>query len=115
MSTIVIWVSDIQRSVNFYSAIFEDSHPLVTESFASTSGFGNEVLIHLLPEEHRSQPTLGADNPIKPVFTIYSIDKARLAAGRTGGRFSSDIQEHEFQRYVDGNDPDGHVIQLRES
>ena len=115
MSTIVLWVSDLDKSVNFYSALFDDKSPYRTPSFASVSGQGNEVLIHLLPEEYRSEPTLGEDNPIKPVFEVMSIDAARLAAGRNGGRIKSEVIEHGSSRYADGNDPDGNVIQVRES
>jgi predicted enzyme related to lactoylglutathione lyase len=115
MTTVVIWVSDLDRSVNFYSALFEDNAPYRLAEFASVSGLGNEVLIHLLPEQYRSEPTLGEDNPIKPVFDVHSIDKARLAAGRTGGRIKSEVSEHNNWTYADGNDPDGNIIQVRES
>ena len=114
MTTVVLWVSDLDRSVTFYSALFEDNSPYRTEGFASVSGFGNEVLLHLLPEEYRSEPTLGEDNPIKPVFDVQSLDKARLAAGRSGGRIKSEIMEHNNWSYADGNDPDGNIIQVRE-
>ena len=114
MTTVVIWVSDLDKSVAFYSALFEAKHPYVTEGFASVSGNGNEVLIHLLPEQYRSEPTLGEDNPIKPVFDVQSIDKARLAAGRTGGKIKSEVMEHNNWTYADGNDPDGNIIQVRE-
>ncbi len=114
MTTVVLWVSDLDRSVTFYSALFEDNSPYRTEGFASVSGFGNEVLLHLLPEEYRQQPTLGEDNPIKPVFDVQSLDKARLAAGRSGGRIKSEIMEHNNWSYADGNDPDGNIIQVRE-
>jgi predicted enzyme related to lactoylglutathione lyase len=115
MTAVVIWVSDLERSVNFYSALFEDNSPYRSAEFASVTGLGNEVIIHLLPEKHRSEPTLGEDNPIKPVFDVHSIDKARLAAGRTGGRIRSEVSEHNNWTYADGNDPDGNIIQVRES
>ena len=115
MTTVVIWVSDLERSVSFYSALFEDNSPYRSSEFASVSGLGNEVLIHLLPEQYRSEPTLGEDNPIKPVFEVLSIDKARLAAGRTGGRIKSEVSEYNNWSYADGNDPDGNIIQGRES
>lgn len=114
MTTVVLWVSDLDRSITFYSALFEDNSPYRTEGFASVSGFGNEVLLHLLPEEYRSEPSLGEDNPIKPVFDVQSLDKARLAAGRSGGRIKSEIMEHNNWSYADGNDPDGNIIQVRE-
>jgi catechol 2,3-dioxygenase-like lactoylglutathione lyase family enzyme len=110
MTTIVLWVSNLEKSVDFYKSLFEDAHPYVSETFASVGNANNEVLIHLLPEEYRSEPTLGEDNPIKPVFTIDSIEKAKLAAGH----IKSDTNEYESWRYADGNDPDGNVIQVRE-
>ena len=114
MSTVVIWVSDLEKSVNFYSALFEDNSPYRSPEFASVQGLGNEALIHLLPEQYRSEPTLGEDNPIKPVFDVQSIDKARLAAGRTGGKIKREVMEHNTWTYADGNDPDGNIIQVRE-
>jgi predicted enzyme related to lactoylglutathione lyase len=114
MTTIVLWVSDLERSVKFYSAIFEAKRPYVTEGFASVEGTGNEVLIHLLPEEYRSEPTSGEDNPMKPVFEVVSIDKAKLAAGSNGGKIKSEVQEYGAWKYSDGQDPDGNIIQVRE-
>lgn len=114
MTTIVLWVSDLEKSVGFYAALFEDNSPYKSEGFASVSGLGNEVLLHLLPEEYRTELIMGEDNPIKPVFDVHSIDKARLAAGRTGGRIKSDVKEHNNWSYADGNDPDGNIIQVRE-
>lgn len=114
MTTIVLWVSNIERSINFYSAVFEDKRPYVSEGFASVEGNGNTVLIHLLPEEYRGEPTSGEDNPIKPVFEVQSIDRARLAAGSHGGKIMAEVQEHGAWKYSDGFDPDGNVIQVRE-
>ena len=92
MSTVVLWVSDLERSVSFYAALFEDNAPYRSTEFASVQGLGNEVLIHLLPEQYRSEPSMGEDNPIKP-----------------------DVMEHNNWTYADGNDPDGNIIQVRES
>jgi predicted lactoylglutathione lyase len=114
MTTAVIWVSNIDASVKFYQALFEDKHPYVTPEFASVSDANNEVLLHLLPEQYRGQPVAGEENPIKPVFTVKSLELAKLAAGRSGGSVQREVQEHESWRYADGKDVDGHVIQLRE-
>ena len=114
MTTIVLWVSNLEKSVSFYKALFEDQHPYLSETFASVSNSNNEVLLHLLPEQYRAEPTLGEENPIKPVFTLQNIDQARLAAGQNGGHIRRETSEHEPWRYSDGNDPDGHVIQIRE-
>ena len=114
MSTVVIWVSSLEKSVNFYSALFEDNSPYRSPEFASVQGLGNEIFMYLIPEKYPSESTLGADNPIKPIFDVLSIDKARLAAGRTGGKIKSELMEHNNWTYADGNDPDGNIIQVRE-
>ena len=112
MTTIVLWVSDLNKSVAFYSDLFEASNPYLSEEFASVSGLGNEVLLHLLPEQYRSEPSIGEENPIKPVFKIQSIDKARAIATKHNCSFKAEIMQHGSRTYVDGVDPDGHVIQV---
>ncbi len=114
MTTVVLWVSNLEKSVKFYRALFDCQTPYVSEAFASVSNRENEVLLHLMPVEHRSEPSLGENNPIKPVFEVPSIAKAQLAAGQNGGHIKSQTQEHEAWVYADGNDPDGNVIQVRE-
>jgi len=112
MSTIVLWVSDINKSSAFYADLFNSTAPYITEEFASIAGNGNEVLIHLLPEEFRSSPSIGEENPIKPVFSVPSISAARAAASRHGCSFKENIMQHGTRSYLDGLDPDGHVIQI---
>lgn len=115
MTTIVLWVSDLTKSVDFYKALFGADHVYATGEFASVAGNGNEVLLHLVPEQYRGQASIGENNPIKPVFTVNSIEQAKLAAGQNGGRIKPESFEHESWRYADGTDPDGHVIQVREN
>jgi catechol 2,3-dioxygenase-like lactoylglutathione lyase family enzyme len=107
MSAVVIWVADLAKSVAFYSALFETSDCYLSDGFASVKGGGNEVLLHLLPEQYRSEPTLGEDNPIKPIFEVDQIaDFAELLRG--------EIATHDDWNYADLADPDGHIIQIRE-
>ena len=112
MSTIVLWVSDLNNTAAFYADLFETNSPYVTEGFASVAGNGNEVLLHLLPEQYRSEPSIGEDNPIKPVFTVSSIQAARQVAAKHYCSFKEDVMQHGSRNYVDGVDPDGHVIQV---
>ena len=114
MTTVVLWVSDLTKSVAFYKALFGAQHAYESAEFASAEGGGNEVLLHLVPEKYRGEASLGEDNPIKPVFTVASIEQAKLEAGQNGGRIKPEVMEHEPWRYADGTDPDGHIIQVRE-
>ena len=114
MSVAVIWVSNLERSIAFYEALFSTKSDYVSDGFASVAGGGNEVLLHLLPEEYRAEPSYGEANPIKPVFEVASIHDARSAASAHGGSLRDDSNTHGEWTYVDGNDPDGHVIQVRQ-
>lgn len=112
MSTAVIWVADLKKSANFYKDLFEADEYYLTEGFASVSGLGNQVLLHLLPEQYRSEPSIGEQNPIKPVFNVNSIDSFRAVASKHGCSFKAEAQTHGEVTYLDGLDPDGHVIQV---
>jgi len=112
VSTIVLWVSDLNKSVEYYKDLFLAEAPYVSKEFASVRGLGNEVLLHLLPEEYRAEPSYGELNPIKPVFSIDSIERAREVANNHGTTFKSEVMEHNGVNYLDGTDPDGHVIQI---
>jgi hypothetical protein len=59
-----------------------------------------------LPEQYRFEPSLGEDNPIKPIFEVESIeDFASLLRG--------EVAVYGEWRYADLADPDGHIIQIR--
>ena len=62
-------------------------------------------------------PKRRTDTPIKLVFPISSIAKARAAAILCGGEFNSPEREWKFQgsRVCDGQDPEGNVVQVREN
>jgi catechol 2,3-dioxygenase-like lactoylglutathione lyase family enzyme len=103
-----LWVADLARSVAFYAELFQTNESYLSEGFASVKGDGNEVLLHLLPEQYRSEPSLGEDNPIKPIFEVESIeDFSSLLRG--------DVAVYGEWRYADLADPDGHIIQIRQA
>lgn len=112
MTRVVIWVSDLSQSVSFYKDLFETDSAYLTETFASVSNTENEVLLHLLPEQYRSEPTLGEANPIKPVFSVSSIEHAKAVGLKHGTSFKAEAIVHGDFKYLDGTDPDRHVIQV---
>ena len=114
MSVAVIWVSNLERSIAFYEALLSGVRENVAENYAGVRAGANEVLLHLLPEEYRAEPSYGENNPIKPVFTIANIDAARGAIASHAGSLRDDSQTYGEWTYVDGADPDGHVIQVRQ-
>ena len=112
MTTVVIWVADLEKSAQYYKDLFQCHDYYLVDGFASVAGSGNEVLLHLLPEQYRAEPSIGSDNPIKPVFQIDSAEQARTVAQLHGTSFSANVQQHGQSGYLDGLDPDGHVIQV---
>lgn len=107
MSVTVIWVSDLENSVAFYRALFQTDESSASGEFASVKRGINEVLLHLLPEQYRSEPSLGEDNPIKPVFEVERISD--FAAQLRG-----EPAKYDGWLYADLADPDGHIIQIRQ-
>lgn len=103
----VIWVSDLEESVDFYAKLFAAADSYISDGFASVKNGDNEVLLHLLPEEYRAEPSLGEMNPIKPIFELDSIDAF-------SNLFRGEVVQYGDWRYADLVDPDGHVIQIRE-
>lgn len=112
MTTVVLWVADLNRSVDFYKDLFQAQNYYLADGFASVSGSGNEVLLHLAPEQYRDEVSIGEDNPIKPVFSVLNIDLAREVAAKHHCAFKEETMVHNAKTYMDGQDPDGHVIQV---
>lgn len=112
MTTIVLWVSDLIRSAEFYKDLFEAESYYLTDGFASATGSGNEVLLHLAPAAYRDEVSLGADNPMKPVFKVQNVELVREVAKKHNCEFRAESTQHNGRHYLDGQDPDGHVIQV---
>lgn len=101
MSIAVIWVSDLEQSIDFYQSLLKGRVADRSDEFANVSNDHNEVLLHLLPAEYRDEPSYGENNPIKPVFIV------------DGPRGDKPVQTYGDWNYQDLADPDGHIIQLR--
>ena len=114
MSVVVIWCSNLARSAEFYQAVLEGERAHESNEFVSVSAAGNEVLLHLLPEQYRDEPSYGAENPIKPVFEVASLSNAAEAAMAAGGSIPGEQAIYGDWEYLDAIDPDGHVIQFRQ-
>ena len=118
MSTIVLWVSDINRQANFYSALLEA--PIISKSdeFCAVGDEKNSVLLHLLPEQFRVQPgslvPVQEEVAIKPVFTVASIEDAVARATINEIRTLGEAKSYNGIAYLDCIDPEGNVIQISE-
>jgi len=120
MSRIVLWVSDLNHQAEFYSALLAAPISSGGPEFAEVSDGQNAVLIHLLPEHHRTSVTAGQvaqvreEAAIKPVFIVRDIDAAQLRVEKYNIRFGSRKNIYGDIAYLDCIDPEGNVIQLSE-
>jgi catechol 2,3-dioxygenase-like lactoylglutathione lyase family enzyme len=120
LSTIVLWVSDLEAQSNFYASLFDVDAPTVQGDFVAISSDLNTVLLHLLPAEYAAQTPLTSqlsvneEAAIKPVFTVDSIEAARARTSHTFASFRENLGQYGEYKYLDVIDPEGNVIQIQE-
>ena len=121
MTKIVLWVSDFDAQIEFYSALFDVENCYRVEGFAEITDGVNSVLLHQLPLEYRAITPLTAQLPtldevaIKPVFTVASIAEAKSRVGNSFASFSEASNSFGAFTYQDVIDPEGNVIQLQQA
>lgn len=115
----VIFTGDRDRLVKFYQAVTEWSVRSSDDTITVLGGGSYELVIHVLPDEPVNDGPAPAriDGYIKPFFPVASLARARAAAQAAGGRLSPPDEEWEARgfRACEATDPDGNVIQFRES
>lgn len=120
MTSIVLWVEDLERAKEFYRNLLSASVADDSPTFVRVSSDSNEVLLHLVPEQYRegiaSPPEIRELAVIKPVFAVTSISEARAAISGLGGKlYTSDTEQtYAGVKYCDGFDTEGNVIQVSE-
>lgn len=116
MTTIVLWVSDINRQANFYSALLDAPITDKSDEFCAVRNKKNSVLLHLLPEHYRAAGSALApaqeEVAIKPVFEVESIDEAIARATAFELRVLGKEATYGEASYQDCIDPEGNVIQI---
>jgi predicted enzyme related to lactoylglutathione lyase len=120
VSKVVLWASDLQAQISFYSALFNVKVDPDGSDFQEVSDSNNSVLLHRLPHQFAAPTPLKAQLPaieeaaIKPVFTVDSLESARLRTQFSYASFSDSVHTYGDFRYQDVVDPEGNVIQLQE-
>jgi predicted enzyme related to lactoylglutathione lyase len=119
MSTIVLWVSDINRQADFYSALLGAPIASKSDDFCAVGDEKNSVLLHLLPMLYRiegSSPVPAQEEvAIKPIFAVASINEAIARATADEIRTLGEVKSYNSIAYLDCIDPEGNVIQLSEA
>ena len=119
----VVFAKDIQRLAAFYeqlcglAVVHAESDHIVLESAAV------QMVVHAIPKRVAQTititqpPMLREQTPIKLFFAVQDLAQARLRAAELGGQIAPAAGEWEARgfRVCDGHDPEGNVIQLRQS
>ena len=116
---VVIFTGNHKRLARFYEAVAgvpvvfsDDSHTvLASETF--------ELVLHSISGEWRASdpPRVREDSCIKPFFPVRKLSEAREKAAALGGQLRPEDEEWTARgfRACEAIDPDGNVIQFRES
>lgn len=119
---LVVYAVDPRRLSRFYATV---TGLVVTETAPGHVVLESptfQLVLVQMPAEAAATIDLSApparreETPLKPVFTVASLETARLAAAELGGTLDPAGTEWQFRhwRVCDGHDPEGNVFQLRE-
>jgi predicted enzyme related to lactoylglutathione lyase len=119
----VLFVANVPRMTQFYRdvAAMRLLHEARDHAILELQGF--QLVIHAIRGEvgaqsvNDVQPDIRQDCHIKLCFPVESIDGARATAASLGGAIQPPgrVWEARGFRACDGNDPEGNVLQVRES
>ena len=119
----VLYAKDLRRVCAFYASVFGLTVDHADDEYAILESPMFQLVVLAIPLsiaasiEIADPPRRREDTPIKLVFFVPSISAARSDVAYFGGELNALAREWEFQghRVCDGHDPEGNVIQLRES
>jgi predicted enzyme related to lactoylglutathione lyase len=119
----VVYVKDLLLTSLFYQNILNLLLVQQEQDFIVLKKENFDLILVKTPAEiaatiHISSPPgLREDTPIKLVFPVAKLSKARELASQYGGHIHTKEQEWDFQYYrvCDGLDPEGNIFQLREA
>lgn len=118
----VVYAKDLARVSAFYAELLGFAAANSQPDHVVLESPGYELVVVAIPEriaesiELADPPVRRTDTPIKLVFTVASIEAARVLAAARGGQIDPPEREWQFRefRVCDGHDPEGNVVQLRE-
>jgi len=118
-----VYAKDLDRVSRFYQEVCELQLAESGDDFVALERGPIQLVVVRIPEKFAQTieialpPQRREDTALKLMFVVRSIADARHAAVRLGGVIDGAGKEWEFRgmRVCDGHDPEGNVLQLRES
>jgi catechol-2,3-dioxygenase len=119
----VIFAKDLPRLASFYAGVAGLSVVLSARELIVLESPHQQLVLHALPAriaqslQISAPPKRRTDTAVKLVFAVASLAEARAHAAALGGELNPKDKEFEARgfRACDGHDPEGNVIQFRES
>ena len=116
--SVVVFVADVRRMTTFYRELAAMSILVEDEGYTVMEVEGLQLVIHRLAGEPQvSGGQVREDSYVKLCLPVASIAAARSLAAANGGAIKPAQHEWEARgfRACDGHDPEGNVIQVRET
>lgn len=119
--SVVIFVADVAGMTAFYAELASLDTVHADRDHAVLDMPGLQLVIHAMRgaqrENHSAPVPLREDATVKLCLPVDSIGAARDRAAKLGGAIKAAKYEWEARgfRACDGNDPEGNVIQVRET
>ncbi len=118
----VIYVKDLQRMSTFYATCFGMSTVELDDGFCVLSAGEWDLSLVVVPAAVAATivitdpPRRRESAPVKLAFDVAGIEGVRSTVIATGGRVDPSGAAWDFAgvRHLDGLDPEGNVVQLRE-
>jgi predicted enzyme related to lactoylglutathione lyase len=119
----VLYAKDLDRLLEFYSSVAGIEPQAIEKGFAILGSRPSQFVILRIPKriadtiDIPAPPEPREDTPLKLVFGVEDIARARERAAELGGAMNAVEREWEFEgaKVCDGHDPEGNVFQLRQA
>jgi predicted enzyme related to lactoylglutathione lyase len=119
----VLFAKDLPRVAAFYRDLVGMTQTVTENRLIVLESDTYQLVIHGIPKnianriDMTTPPLRRVDMPTKLVFPVTSLAAARTAAGALGGEVDPVSAQFSARSFIacDGFDPEGNVVQFRES
>jgi predicted enzyme related to lactoylglutathione lyase len=119
----VLFAKDLPRVAAFYRELVGMTQTVTENRLIVLESDTYQLVIHGIPKNIANRidittpPLRRVDMPTKLVFPVTSLAAARTAAGALGGEVDPVSAQFSARNFTacDGFDPEGNVVQFRES